>query len=212
MNGHDFLTLSRSWGCLTETLPEEVESITCMDEVLMGEALIRLLAKSLGFSLEQRDMATRFSLELPKGLEDPLDGRTSSVFTKLLGATAGQRSSNGYLDASEALGRALMRLRTCESVELKSAILSAWGEHAVFILLARDLETGEEVPFSFTHRSMPVPREGLVRSSEMPLSALRGFGYMLEGGNILNPPSSSSSAHPPIRKPKPGTGKKSVTS
>jgi hypothetical protein len=213
MTKEEFAALVRSWGRLPEAYGTAAAARADgerFDAHALGAALVATLAFGLGADGAGQEAAARLVLEekdrdgVPGETRDPLTSRERAAMHALCGSTIGMRSGNGYLDFAEAAGQAMQRIRTCSSARLEGVRLEAWGDEFVGAIAASDGGEGR-VELTFTRRGLPVPREGLRRSAEWPLSALAGFGYMLEGGETLARELPPSDGGPPPRRAKPGT-------
>lgn len=189
MDRHGLSVLLRSWGRVDEARihkavhPFGIASgdISPYD---LGCVVASLYGLSLGLDNEcARDLG-HMSLEAHTPGEDPLGPTQAALFCGLLESTVSFHSTNGYLNYGEALGRALRRSRVSRTTILVSASLHVYGEGIVGVIKARD-EEGREHDFCFTDKGVPISRDGMCRSCEMPIAALRGLGYVLDSDSVL---------------------------
>jgi hypothetical protein len=146
-----------------------------------ARALTGLLAAGAegrtGLAARARETCS-LALEGPRDA-DPLDTLPRAPFSRLVGATLGQRSRNGYVDFSEALAAAMSRLReNLGGTVLERVSLRIGGTDPVGLIEARDGD-GLYV-FPFTRGGEIVPRTGLVREVSIDRATLHGVAFLMD--------------------------------
>lgn len=122
--------------------------------------------------------ACGMSLEGEAGT-DPLDGMARGAFCRLVGASLGTVSANGYLNFAEALGAALSRHRiNVGEVELDGVGLQMHGTDPVGYI--RVVAGGAAHEFRFTPGGVPTEAAGLRREVSVGRAALAGIAFVLD--------------------------------